>query len=73
MSDEEEGVWVRHEGCQEEGSCIPERAPFSDGAPWAAWRGSWHWGCMTGGSWLSVQPEFYFRVGIGWCIGGGSQ
>ena len=30
--DEEEGVWVRHEGCQEEGSCIPERAPFSDGA-----------------------------------------
>ena len=22
--DEEEGVWVRHEGCQEEGSCIPD-------------------------------------------------
>ena len=71
--DQTQGSWTR-------GSCVPEEgSPFSDGSHRQP-EGSWHWGHVTGGSWLSVQQVFLFqrwKVGLGEAVyvlvgGGGS-
>ena len=78
VDEEEEGVWMRHEGQSQEGPTLLRRGLPSLLELTGSLEGSWPWGHVTEGSGIRYSRRFYSRdVRWGWevqCMGwGGGQ